>query len=89
LSDFATDLPCVDWLVFLLVVISLLVDWLAHGHIDVVRAWLLSLLGDQSVGVSTRASEDCILCGDMACVARQVVFVVLDKGFRRHFELIN
>lgn len=65
--------------------VGLLVLWLAHGYIDVVGRWFLFCACQQVVDVASRASIDLVLLGHVASVAWEVVLVVFDEGFGRHF----
>lgn len=79
------NLPSMNWLVVHLMILSLNVMGLADVRINVVFRWFLCLVSDQFVGVSGSASKDLILNGNMTSVAWQVVFLVLNECFFRHF----
>ena len=77
------ELRLLNWWIDM--VVGLLVLRLAHGYVDVVRRWFLFYACQQAVDVASGASIDLVLLGHVAGVAGQVVLVVLDEGFGRHF----
>ena len=79
------NLPFVHGFVFTIEVVSFLVLGFAHHHVDVICRWLVWLSIDQQVGVTCSAPKDLLALGHVTSVAWQIVFIILDEGFRRHF----
>ena len=77
------QLRLLNWRIHMIV--RLLVLRFAHGYVDVMGRWLLFCACQQVVDVAGGASINLILLGHVAGIARQVVLVVLDESFGRHF----
>ena len=67
------------------VVIILLIHWLTNGNIDIVFTRFLSSLINQSIDITSCATEYLILFGYVTSVAWQVFFVIFDECVGRHF----
>jgi hypothetical protein len=66
-------------------IIVLLILWLTNGNINIIFAWLLSSLVNQSINISSCATEYLILFWYVTGVAWQVFLVVFDECLGSHF----
>lgn len=62
--------------------------WFAHSDLNVVVGWLVASVGDDSVNITSGAAVHIIFTGNKACVAGQVLLVVLDSFSRHYFQLL-
>lgn len=67
------------------VIIILLILWLTNSNINIIFTWLLSCLINQSVNITSGATEYFILFWYVTSVPWQVLFIIFDECVCRHF----
>jgi len=66
-------------------IVVLVILWFGDSDVNIVGRWFLSCLGQESIDVSSSASEDFVLFWYVTSVAWQIVLVVWDEGLGGHF----
>lgn len=67
------------------VVIILLILRLADGNINIIFTWFLSCLINQSIDITSCATEHFVLFGHVTSVTWKVFFIVFDECLGSHF----